>query len=257
LSSNTLITSEKNFKATVETKKQKLKTLLSRLFFWRADQFLSDLRYLSSRKSPGKLLDVGCGNGLFLKEARDYGWEVKGCDYDEASVEVANREFNVNVNVNVDVGALHSIKYERNSFDAVTLSNVIEYLDDPLGLMKEAYRVLDDGGRFVSVSPNPKSILHKRYGNFWRGLEPPRHLILLHHQTLNNLAKQAGFTKVFSFTSASGLELAEIASQEIVHKANVTDIDTSPLSKTSIIICRLASLLGFSTGEYCVVIADK
>ncbi len=237
----------------VNDKKKLLKVILSKMFFWRAHQYLSDLRYLSSRKKTGKLLDVGCGNGMFLKEAKDHGWEVQGCDYDSAAVEVAKTAFDVKV----DVGDLQSIKYANNSFDAVTLSNVIEHLNNPLSLMEEAYRILNDGGRFVSISPNPNSILHKRYRQFWRGLEPPRHLILLPHQTLKNLAKQAGFKSVFSFTSGAGMELSEKASQEIVHKANATDVDTKNLSKSLISFLKLASLLGFATGEFCVVIADK
>lgn len=242
-------------KPPAKTYKQYLKYFLSKLIFWRADQFLNDLRYLGYRKSPGRLLDVGCGSGDFLKEARDYGWAVSGCDNDEKAAEVANSIHNLNV----QVGDLESIHYAEKSFDAVTLNNVIEHLINPLATMEEAYRVLNDGGRFVSISPNPSSFLHQRYKKYWRGLESPRHLVLLHHFTLRQLAKRAGFKKVFSFTSqeGSGVKYVEIASQKIVEKAGEQNMNTSSLSAVTLKMLMLRSLLGASTGEFCVVIADK
>ena len=50
-------------------------------------------KYFPLRK--GKLLDIGCGDGIFLKEAEKKGFEVWGIDFDKKSIETAKRKFNL------------------------------------------------------------------------------------------------------------------------------------------------------------------
>ena len=48
-------------------------------------------------KKGGRLLDVGCGNGLFLEKMRNLGWEVVGVETDEKAVEVARKRFGLDI----------------------------------------------------------------------------------------------------------------------------------------------------------------
>ena len=45
----------------------------------------------------GKLLDIGCGNGYFLAQMRDLGWDVVGVEPDPNAVKVAKEEYDLNV----------------------------------------------------------------------------------------------------------------------------------------------------------------
>src|SRR6266403_183178 len=75
----------------------------------------------------GRLLEVGCGNGTMLKGMADLGWHVEGIDFDPAAVETCRRR-----GLEVHVGLLEDRCYPANSYDAVTMSHLIEHVYEPL-----------------------------------------------------------------------------------------------------------------------------
>lgn len=139
-------------------------------------------------KNPGRLLDVGCGNGQTLARMADLGWQAEGLDTDPIAVQVAGAK-----GLKVRQGTLHSQQFAPESFDAVVMSHVIEHVHDPLSLMKECHRILKAGGRLVVITPNVRSWGHRIFKNAWRGLEPPRHLQIFARPSLTTLSTMAGF----------------------------------------------------------------
>lgn len=139
---------------------------------------------------PGKLLDVGCGNGIRLAQLRSLGWDVCGQELDPQAVSFARET----LGLRVELGGLEDIRFPEQFFDCVTLNHVIEHVHDPIRLLKECRRVLRTNGRLVVVTPNSRSFAHKHFGQFWRGLEPPRHIHLFSPKTLSTIAAKAGFT---------------------------------------------------------------
>jgi SAM-dependent methyltransferase len=137
----------------------------------------------------GRLLDVGCGNGQFLSEMRDLGWKVTGLDPDERAVRLARE----GRGIEAYQGTLGEMKFPEQSFDVITLVHVIEHAHDPVGTLRECYRVLRVNGRLVLRTPNVASLGHRIFGADWRGLEVPRHLHLFTPRTLLTCAQQAGF----------------------------------------------------------------
>jgi len=135
----------------------------------------------------GKLLDLGCGNGLFLVLMRDAGWDVMGIEPDPEAAKVAQRELGSSVMLDLEQAA-----FPDESFDAVTLSHVIEHVHDPVALLAECRRVLKRGGSMVIVTPNINSLGHHKFGSSWRGLEPPRHLHIFSRRTLLLCCHRAG-----------------------------------------------------------------
>jgi hypothetical protein len=59
-----------------------------------------------------------------------------------------------------------------------------------------AYRLLKPGGILWLETPNIDSVGHCRWGKHWRGLEPPRHLVLFNYRSLRTLLSQVGFQQV-------------------------------------------------------------
>jgi 2-polyprenyl-3-methyl-5-hydroxy-6-metoxy-1,4-benzoquinol methylase len=148
---------------------------------------------------PGKLLDVGCGNGVRLARLRSLGWDVYGQDIDPAAVAYARETFGLEAHL----GLLEDMPFAEKSFDCITLNHVIEHAHDPVALLQECRRLLKVGGLLVIVTPNASSFACRHFGPFWRGLEPPRHIHLFSPKTLSTVAVKAGFSVSRSSTSAA------------------------------------------------------
>lgn len=157
-----------------------------------------NLRVLQRHARSGRLLDIGCSTGLFLKAASEVGWPGQGLEYSPDSSRVA-REVH---DLDVKTGALADDTYPPSSFDVVTLWDVIEHLPDPSGTLKLIARILTPGGLLVLKTPNVDglypfaSLLLARRLGFWGHAEPPGHLYQFSPATLEKMAIQAGFQTV-------------------------------------------------------------
>ena len=157
-------------------------------------------RFLDGAGLPGKLLDVGCGYGLFLHLAREAGWESVGVDVDPQAVTYARDR----LRVNALGGDLRDVRFPDGSFDLVTLWNVLDHAPDPLDLLEEVRRVLKAGGRVFIRTPNATwqllsfklAGLLKRLG--WGAVFDERLTFVFHvtsfsRSTLRLLLERAGF----------------------------------------------------------------
>lgn len=148
---------------------------------------------------PGRVLEVGCGAGQRLAALRKIGWQAEGQEIDPQAAALARQMHGLQVHL----GPLEQLALPEESFDAVVMNHVIEHVHDPARLVAECRRLLKPGGRFVAVTPNAGSFLHKRFGSSWRGLEPPRHLHIFSPRTLPQLAERAGLARARCWTSAA------------------------------------------------------
>lgn len=149
------------------------------------------VRHLVRPNSHPRLLDVGCGNGTFLKTMVNLGWEVQGLDPDPDAIDVARRK-----NLSVRQGTLLNTQYPEASFDAVTLSHVVEHLHDPVANLRICFRLLRPGGLVWIATPNLSSRGHSTFQRDWRGLEPPRHLVLFTPAALRSVLQTVGFVAI-------------------------------------------------------------
>lgn len=142
---------------------------------------------LASRKR-GKLLDIGCGNGTFLSRMREAGWEVIGIEPDP----MAARRAQARYGINVVAGSLEDAKLPDSSFDAISLSHVIEHVHDPITLLAACRRILKPRGLVTVLTPNVQSLGHNAFASCWFALEPPRHLWLFSANSLRACCEKAG-----------------------------------------------------------------
>ena len=75
----------------------------------------------------------------------------------------------------------------------MTLSHVIEHMHDPAGDVRRIHAMLRPGGLLWIGTPNLEALSFRRFGADWRGLEPPRHLVLFTTASLDRLIRDAGF----------------------------------------------------------------
>lgn len=160
----------------------------------------------------GLLLDLGCGNGGFLELARQAGWSVEGLDFDAAAVGAAQTR-----GLPARLGGIEMLDECHARYDVITLSHVIEHVHDPASLARRLFELLKPGGRLWLETPNLASLGANRYGPNWRGLEPPRHLVLFNRSSLTRLLASTGFRAIKQHWR--GMTVFEVfaASEAIAH----------------------------------------
>lgn len=149
------------------------------------------MRHLPPRPpySGARLLDVGCGSGAFMEMAQTAGWEVQGVDFDPQAVSAACSR-----GLNVRCGGLEQVANQLTGFDYLTCSHVIEHVHDPFQWLQDMHALLRPNGKLWLQTPNIASMGIAYFGSNWRGLEPPRHLVLFTPKKLTNLLESVGFT---------------------------------------------------------------
>ncbi|MCI5149055.1 MAG: class I SAM-dependent methyltransferase [Candidatus Electrothrix sp. MAN1_4] len=146
-------------------------------------------RWLPKPNTGQRLLDFGCGNGGFLRNAREAGWHVVGVDIDSDAVGNAQK-----LGIEVYQGTTEIFDTEVESFDAITINHVLEHVPEPSELLSMARRLLKPGGVLYIDTPNIQSPGARIFGPNWRGLETPRHLVLLSRTGLKQLLAKHNFT---------------------------------------------------------------
>jgi len=97
-----------------------------------------------------RLLDVGCGDGMYLVEAARRGAQVSGVDMSQAMLIVARRRAaDASVKVELNRGDIQALPFEDDTFDIVTAITVLCIAPDPQQAVDEMARVLTPGGRLV------------------------------------------------------------------------------------------------------------
>jgi len=155
---------------------------------------LSLIERFSQRK--GNLLDVGCGAGFFINHAKSKGWNVSGIDLLEEYIQFAKEKLMIE---SAQCLSLEETRFPEQSFDVVTLWDLIEHLPHPLHELKKINHLLKNGGHLAIWTPNVKnSIVMKER---WTGYIAYQHLYFFSLKTLEHLLKRAGFKIVFSKTN--------------------------------------------------------
>jgi 2-polyprenyl-3-methyl-5-hydroxy-6-metoxy-1,4-benzoquinol methylase len=181
-----------------------------------------DFFYRHLPKEPGQLLDVGCGNGLFLLRARAAGWKVMGLEPDPIAAATAGQ-----CGLDVHVGTMDNF-HETRLFDVVTSSHVIEHVHDPAKFLMQMFCLLRAGGTLWLATPNVQSMGHLRYGRSWRGLEPPRHLTIFSAGVLSALLTKAGFSDIQFHRRGRGASYILNSSRELAKREgrNIRNLST-------------------------------
>jgi SAM-dependent methyltransferase len=103
---------------------------------------------------PGaSVLDVGCGAGGFCAHAAQRGARVCGLDASEGFIRAARSRL---PHADLRVGELEELPYDDSSFDAVTGFNAFQFATRPVEALREARRVVRDGGRVAILVWGPK-----------------------------------------------------------------------------------------------------
>lgn len=147
-------------------------------------------RWLPKPTRGARLLDVGCGNGAFLRNAAAAGWDVYGADPDEKAIREAHA-----MGGHARLGGIDAYSDMAGTFDCVTFSHSVEHLHDPVQDLRTAWGLLKPGGVLFIDTPDLDSPGRVRFGASWRGMEAPRHLVLFSREGLATTLDDLGFHK--------------------------------------------------------------
>ncbi len=139
-------------------------------------------------KKPGKVLDVGTASGLFLSIAKRDGWDVLGVELNQGFCEFARKHYGIDVKQ----GPLETHKLKSDSFDLVTIWDVIEHVPHPDETLKEINRVLKPRGHLALVYPDIGSWFARVLGSKWSSLNAA-HWWQFDKRTIRLLLEKAGF----------------------------------------------------------------
>lgn len=151
-------------------------------------------------RKTNRLLDIGCGIGYFLEEAKKRGWEVYGTEYTDKAMEICSSK-----GIQMHSGMLNPANYEPEGFDVITSFEVIEHIDNPLEETANIGRILRKGGYFYVTTPNFNSLLRYYLKGEYNIIDWPEHLSYYTPSTLNKLMQTNGFKKIFIQTTGFSL----------------------------------------------------
>lgn len=134
-----------------------------------------------------EVLDVGCGNGVISRSLGAKGFNVKGIDISERTIEKA-RSLNQFANVKFEVISAEQLVADGHRYGAIICSEVLEHLHDPGKLLKTLYQCLRQDGVLIVTVPNGKGArevfvtkpiiaLKKKNGWTWKVIEKIKYFL--------------------------------------------------------------------------------
>jgi len=156
-----------------------------------------DRRMRRFQPQRGRLLEIGCGPGFFLRELEEFGWRPTGLEISSYAADFARREHGLVVHNT----AIEAAVIEPESFEAIVMGDVLEHLADPLAALRRVRGWLVPGGVALIAVPATLNLVSARLGLLvYRllGREktlriPPYHLFEYTPPTLRRMLVTAGF----------------------------------------------------------------
>jgi SAM-dependent methyltransferase len=161
-------------------------------YFERAEQWRHEARrrldWLLGHSKPDRLLEIGCGGGFFLAEARRAGIDASGVELSPIAARYARER----LGVPVTSGAFECTEL-ASGFDAVCAFHMLEHVADPAALVGKVHALLRSGGLFLLEVPNIESAGARRHGSGWPALQPRYHRWHFATEVLTTHMRHAGF----------------------------------------------------------------
>lgn len=141
-------------------------------------------------RPQGRWLDVGCANGVFVREAAATGVQAEGIELSGVAVSSA-----VASGLPVRRGALADVA-SGAAFDCISAFDVIEHVADPLAFLQDIVGRLRPGGHAVLTLPDKSSIFARLMGARWWFYIPDEHLHYFDRVIMRALLDKVGLETV-------------------------------------------------------------
>jgi len=147
--------------------------------------------FLQTKEQTPKLLDIGCGMGLFLWKAKKVGFDVEGIELSPFAAEFVRSK-----GITVRDKSIYEETLPENHYDAISMKEVIEHLPDPKAALRNIYNSLKPGGVLFMTTGNYDCPERKLRGKDWFYFMPEGHIYVFSNKTMTNYLKEIGFSKI-------------------------------------------------------------
>jgi SAM-dependent methyltransferase len=139
----------------------------------------------------GVILDYGCGDGRFIKEA---AMRTKGLVFWGYEMAARRQEYVApDGRVTIIHGSVDDLLAVLPACDLVTMNHVIEHLPDPLAVLRALHARMNDGATMEGQTPAADSLERKVFRTRWSGFHAPRHTVIFSRSGLQQVLTAAGF----------------------------------------------------------------
>lgn len=139
-------------------------------YVWRAGQArrLQMIVDAAGKRLEGRVLENGCGVGMYVTHLAPLAGEVVGLEYDFERAREASENVAALSNARVVNAAGEGLPFPTSSFDLILSHEVLEHVQDDRAAVGEMVRTLRPGGRIVVFVPN-RGYPFETHGIYWRG----------------------------------------------------------------------------------------
>lgn len=155
----------------------------------------------------GDLLEIGCGYGYLLDEARSFFGQRVGTEFSPEGAEIARA-----TGAEVFIGGIEQVPSEAK-FDCVIGTQLIEHVYEPLSFVKRLAGHTKSGGHIILATPDIGGVLRKAMGQRWPSFKVPEHVLYFDYSTLSSLMRRAGLDDVHRLPYPHAFPLGLIAAK--------------------------------------------
>ena len=218
----------------------------------------------------GKILDVGCGNGVISRHLGRLGYNVLGIDVSEKTIENA-RKINPMPNVKFMTKSAEELVASGETYDAVICSEVLEHLNEPGQLLTVLHDCLAENGKLIITVPNGKGpretlvtkpilSLRKKNNWMWRTILKIKKMLGYSGTTVQSAADNLDHIQFFSKTDLEklsrryGFRITGFGKSNFVEDVFPFSILTNRISLLQKLDCKIADVLPYHfTGGFFTV----
>ena len=135
-----------------------------------------------------RVLDLGCGTGVFIAELQKRGYEVWGVDFNKKAIEAAKNYYGLKNVYAMSFDNFFKLP-DLPQFEIITFFEVIEHLDDPLEFIQKSAKLLEPNGRIILSIPSRERIM----SNVVKWDFPPNHLTRWSEKMIKKLLQEINF----------------------------------------------------------------
>lgn len=154
-----------------------------------AERIIQTIRSYSSSSSNQKFLDVGCGYGIFSKEALDAGFDVSALDLADNERKI----YQGMTGLTPVKSSFEDFECAPNSLSVILMSQILEHALDVNLWIEKAHGLLDDDGVIAIALPNYGSLFRRIMQEKEPYICPPEHLNFFSPNSLSKLLEKHGF----------------------------------------------------------------